>query len=255
MSVALPSESSASPPAPAGPAVRVRGVTKTYGIGDSRTVALKGVEFEAQAGELHLVIGPSGCGKTTLLSVVAGTLGWDSGEIEVLGTRLNGMRDAAVAAFRGKHIGFIFQQFNLIPTLDLVENVSVPLLLNGARRSAAERRAAEVLARVGLADKVRRRPKDLSGGQQQRVAIARALVHEPRLIICDEPTSALDSKTGQTIMELLADVARTPGRCVILVTHDPRTYGFASRITEMEDGRVRQELTGPAIQDFISTHH
>ncbi|MBX3734425.1 MAG: ABC transporter ATP-binding protein [Verrucomicrobiae bacterium] len=237
------------------PAVRVHEVTKTYGTGDSRTVALKSVGFEARAGELHLVIGPSGCGKTTLLSVVAGTLRWDSGEIEVLGTRLNGLPDAQIARFRGRHIGFIFQQFNLIPTLDLIENVSVPLILNGSRRSTAEAQARTVLEQVGLGDRVRRRPRDLSGGQQQRVAIARALVHEPRLIICDEPTSALDSRTGHTIMELLAAIARTPGRCVLLVTHDPRTYGFADRITEMEDGRVRKVISGAAIQDFIATHH
>ena len=239
---------------PSSVAVRVSGVTKTYGSGDGRTVALKGVDFETITGELHLVIGPSGCGKTTLLSVVAGTLGWDTGDIEVLGTRLNGLPDAAMAAFRGRHIGFIFQQFNLIPTLDLTENVSVPLLLTGVGRAAAEDRARAVLERVGLGDRARRRPRDLSGGQQQRVAIARALVHEPSLIICDEPTSALDSKTGHSIMEILAGVARSPERCVIIVTHDPRTYGFADRITEMEDGRVRQILAGQEIQEFLSTH-
>lgn len=237
------------------PAVRVTNVTKTYGVGDGRTQALKGVNFETREGELHLVIGPSGCGKTTLLSVVAGTLAWDSGDIDVLGTRLNGLRDSQMAAFRGRHIGFIFQQFNLIPTLDLTENVSVPLLLNGERRSVAEQRARLGLEQVGLGDRARRNPRDLSGGQQQRVAIARALVHEPRLVICDEPTSALDSRTGHTIMELLAGIARAPGRCVIIVTHDPRTYSFADRITEMEDGRVRQVLSGAEIKQFIATHH
>ena len=236
-------------------AVRVSNVTKTYGVGDSRTVALKGVDFETREEELHLVVGPSGCGKTTLMSVIAGTLKWDSGDIEVLGTRLNGLPESAVTAFRGRHIGFIFQQFNLIPTLDLTENVSVPLLLNGERRSVAEQRARGVLTKVGLGDKLRRRPRDLSGGQQQRVAIARALVHEPRLILCDEPTSALDSKTGHAIMELLAESARTPGRCVVIVTHDPRTYCFADRITEMEDGRVSNILSGSDIPNFLTTHH
>ena len=236
------------------PAVCVRGVTKTFGVGDSRTVALKGVDFETREGELHLVVGPSGCGKTTLLSVVAGTLDWDAGEIEVLGTRLNGMRKGAVTAFRGKHIGFIFQQFNLIPTLTCIENVSVPLLLNGVSRQKAEATAAELLSRVGLGDKGKKRPTELSGGQQQRVAIARALSHEPRLIICDEPTSALDRDTGHHIMDLLSTAARAPGRCVIIVTHDPRTYGYADRITEMEDGRVRQVLEGPALQHFVDQH-
>ena len=236
-------------------AVQVRGVTKSFGVGDSRTVALKGVDFSTREGELHLVVGPSGCGKTTLLSVVAGTLDWDAGEIDVLGTRLNGMGKGAVTAFRGKHVGFIFQQFNLIPTLTCVENVSVPLLLNGRPRGEAERRAAELLATVGLGDKGRKRPTELSGGQQQRVAIARALSHEPRLLICDEPTSALDSATGHQIMELLATAARKPGRCVIIVTHDPRIYGYADRITVMEDGRVKQVLEGEELRRYVETHH
>lgn len=235
-------------------AVCVRGVTKCFGAGDSRTVALKGVHFETREGELHLVVGPSGCGKTTLLSVVAGTLDWDEGDIEVLGTRLNGMRKADITQFRGRHIGFIFQQFNLIPTLTCIENVSVPLLLNGTGRRSAEDQAAALLARVGLGDKGNKRPTELSGGQQQRVAIARALSHEPRLIICDEPTSALDRDTGHHIMDLLSTAARAPGRCVIIVTHDPRTYGYADRITEMEDGRVRQVLEGAALKHYVEQH-
>lgn len=232
----------------------MRAVTKTFGVGDSRTVALKGADFSTHEGELHLVVGPSGCGKTTLLSVVAGTLEWDAGEIEVLGTKLNGMKKSAVTAFRGRHIGFIFQQFNLIPTLSCIENVSVPLLLNGQRRSAAEGKAAELLEVVGLADKGHKRPAELSGGQQQRVAIARALSHEPRLLLCDEPTSALDSATGHQIMELLVAAARKTGRCVIIVSHDPRIYGYADRITEMEDGRVKQVLVGENLRHFIDTH-
>jgi putative ABC transport system ATP-binding protein len=232
----------------------VTGLTKTFGSGDARTVALKGIDFETREGELHLVVGPSGCGKTTLLSVVAGTLEWDSGTVTVFGQRLDQLSRGAVTAFRGRHIGFIFQQFNLIPTINCVENVSVPLLLGGSPRHEAEERAAEMLKRVGLGEKIRARPTSLSGGQQQRVAIARALVHEPRLIICDEPTSALDSVTGHQIMELLAGAARAPGRCVIVVTHDPRTYNFADRLTEMEDGRVRAVLAGDAIRSFLATH-
>jgi len=240
--------------APDATAVRATDVTKTYGRGDSRTVALKGTTFGTREGELHLVIGPSGCGKTTLLSVVAGTLEWEHGEVEVFGTVLNGLKAADVTTFRRQNIGFIFQQFNLIPTLTTVENVSVPLLLNGRSRAESEAKSAELLTRVGLGDKLTKLPRDLSGGQQQRVAIARALVHEPRLVICDEPTSALDSTTGHQIMDLLAAAARTPGRCVIIVTHDPRTYGFADRITEMEDGRVKAVYEGDTIQTFIRTH-
>ncbi len=237
-----------------GAAVRALDVTKTYGTGDSRTVALKQTTFTTREGELHLVVGPSGCGKTTLLSVVAGTLAWDQGTIEVFGIGLNGLTQPEITAFRRQNIGFIFQQFNLIPTLTTVENVSVPLLLGGMKRSEAEDRAAEMLREVGLAEKLKKRPGDLSGGQQQRVAIARALVHRPRLIICDEPTSALDSTTGHHIMELLAGAARTPGRCVVIVTHDNRTYGFADRITEMEDGRVKQVYAGPELHTFVQSH-
>lgn len=233
-------------------AVRVRDVTKTFGQGDSKTVALKGASFEAREGELHLVVGPSGCGKTTLLSVIAGTLAWDSGEIEVLGTSLRTLSKGGTTAFRGRNIGFIFQQFNLIPTLNCMENVSVPMLLNGGSRKESELRAKRLLEEVGLGSKLKQRPTQLSGGQQQRVAIARALVHDPRLLICDEPTSALDSTTGHQIMDLLAGVARGAGRSVIIVTHDPRIYGYADRITEMEDGRVKRVVSGHELKTF---HH
>jgi putative ABC transport system ATP-binding protein len=248
-------ESQARPVDAVTAAVRVRGVVKNFGTGDARTVALKGIDFDAAEGELHLVVGPSGCGKTTLLSVVAGTLDWESGDVDVFGTHLNGMGRSAVTAFRRRNIGFIFQQFNLIPTLTLVENVSIPLLLNGAGRRVAEQKAAELLQKVGLAGRESKRPSQLSGGQQQRVAIARALVHEPRLLICDEPTSALDSATGHQIMDLLAAVARAPGRCVIIVTHDPRTHRYADRITEMEDGRVTAVREGASLREFVAAHH
>jgi putative ABC transport system ATP-binding protein len=221
-------------------AVHVQDVTKTFGTGEAKTQALKGVNFIARQGEMLLIVGPSGCGKTTLLSVVAGTLEFDEGEVDVFGHRLHEMRRAEITEFRKRHVGFIFQQFNLIPTLSLVENVSVPLLINGLNRRTAEARSAILLKEVGLAGRERDYPINLSGGQQQRVAIARALVHEPRLLICDEPTSALDKETGGHIMELLRGVARKPDRCVIVVTHDPRVFKYADRMTEMEDGRVQR---------------
>ena len=221
-------------------AVRVRGVTKTFGKGEARTPALKGVDFEARLGELLMIVGPSGCGKTTLLSVIAGTLEFDSGEISVFDTALQGLKNREVTEFRKRNVGFIFQQFNLIPTLNIVENVSVPLLINGVRRRDAEKKAGALLDQLGLSGRGRDLPTNLSGGQQQRVAIARALVHEPRLIICDEPTSALDKDTGGKIMELLRDVGRHPQRCVIVVTHDNRVFKYADRMTEMEDGRVER---------------
>jgi putative ABC transport system ATP-binding protein len=221
-------------------AVHVRGVTKVFGEGEAAVQALKGVDFDARQGELLMIVGPSGCGKTTLLSVIAGTLEFEDGEIEVFGHSLHSLKPREVTAFRKRTVGFIFQQFNLLPTLTLVENVSVPLLINGVGRREAEERSAAMLGRLGLAGREFNRPTQLSGGQQQRVAIARALVHEPRLVICDEPTSALDKDTGQHIMEQLRDIARHPERCVIVVTHDSRVFRYADRMTEMEDGRVQR---------------
>ncbi len=225
-------------------AVHVRGVTKTFGKGEASTKALKGVDFDARLGELLMIVGPSGCGKTTLLSVIAGTLECDDGQIDVFNTELHGLTQRQVTEFRKRNVGFIFQQFNLIPTLTLVENVSVPLLINGERRGIAEKKSRAMLDQLGLAGRGDDRPTNLSGGQQQRVAIARALVHEPRLVICDEPTSALDKETGAKIMELLREAARRPDRSVIVVTHDNRVFKYADRMTEMEDGRVQRVHEG-----------
>jgi putative ABC transport system ATP-binding protein len=219
-------------------AVSAQHITKGFGKGTARIIALNGADFAAPLGELQLIVGPSGCGKTTLLSIIAGTLVPDEGKVTVLGEELTKMSKGRVTAFRCRNIGFIFQQFNLIPTLTLVENASVPLLLNGLSRAKAERAATGMLDRVGLAGRGKNYPRQLSGGQQQRVAIARALVHNPRIVICDEPTSALDRETGHSVMELLKEVARAPDRSVIVVTHDPRVYDFADRIAGMEDGRV-----------------
>lgn len=221
-----------------GLAVHVRGITKTFGRGEAATKALKGVDFDTRLGEMLMIVGPSGCGKTTLLSVIAGTLDFDEGELDVLDTPLHRLSKKEITEFRKRNVGFIFQQFNLIPTLNLIENVSVPLLINGVSRKEAEKKALALLEEVGLGGRGKDHPLNLSGGQQQRVAIARALVHEPRLLVCDEPTSALDKDTGAHIMELLRAVGRKPDRCVIVVTHDNRVFKYADRMTEMEDGRV-----------------
>ena len=185
-----------------------------------------------------MLVGPSGCGKTTLLSAIAGTLRPDKGTIEVFGNPLHSMSGRALTAFRARHIGFIFQQFNLIPTLSIAENVSVPLLIQGLSPRQAVRQAREALDAVGMADRSNERPARLSGGQQQRVAIARALVHEPPLVICDEPTAALDAHNGEIVLGLFRGVARAPGRAVIIVTHDNRIFSYADRIARMDDGMV-----------------
>ena len=212
---------------------------KSYGKGDGVVHALKGVDFEARCGELMMIVGPSGCGKTTLLSVICGTLHYDSGSVSVFDQDLSKLSSGKLTAFRGKNVGFIFQQFNLIPTWSALENVTVPMLLNGSTRAQAEKAAASLLKEVGLGDKLKALPTQLSGGQQQRVAIARALVHEPRLLICDEPTAALDAASGKKVLELLKERACRSDRSVIVVTHDSRIFPFADRIAEMEDGQIK----------------
>ena len=224
-----------------GNGVVCRNLTKDYGSGDSRVRALRGVDLHIAPGELTLLVGPSGCGKTTLISILAGTLDATGGDVSVLGIDLKRLSKREKAAFRAKNVGFVFQQFNLLPALTAVENVAVPLVINGYSKASAVARAAEVLKAVGLGDRIHSLPSQLSGGQQQRVAIARALVHQPRLLVADEPTSAIDARTGQAIMELIREVAVQPDRLAVVVTHDARVYGFADRIITLEDGRVAQE--------------
>jgi putative ABC transport system ATP-binding protein len=221
-----------------GPAVRCRGVIKTYRTNGVVVPALRGIDLDVLSGELLMLVGPSGCGKTTLISVIAGILDRDEGECSIFGQDFLKLGGGQRTSFRGKNIGFVFQQFNLLPTLTAAENVSVPLLINRVPRRAAMDRARAMLERVGLADRGKSLPSQLSGGQQQRVAIARALVHEPRLVVCDEPTSALDHATGQTVMELLREVALREGRSLVIVTHDSRIFEFADRIAKMDDGHI-----------------
>lgn len=219
-------------------AVNVQGVSKQFRQGNGHIQALKDVCFQAYSGELLMLVGPSGCGKTTLLSVIAGTLKADQGEVTVLGHPLQQLSEKEKTQFRCQHVGFIFQHYHLIPTLNCLENVMIPLLLNKKSRTEAEAKALTLLEKVGLKGREKESPKKLSGGQQQRVAIARALVHEPHLVICDEPTSALDAETGARIMELMVEIARVAGCCVVVVTHDSRIFKHANRLTHMNDGCV-----------------
>ena len=219
-------------------AISLRNVYKSFdNDGKSQTV-LHDINIDFPAGAMSYVVGPSGCGKTTLISIIAGILTPDSGEINVLKQPIHAMNQKQKAEFRRMNVGFIFQQFNLINTISIAENVAIPLLIQGVPHEEAIEKAVEWLGKVGLGDRPFATPKDFSGGQQQRVAIARALVNDPKLVICDEPTSALDGKTGQIIMELLKSVAKQVGRAVIIVTHDNRIYKYADYLVEMEDGRI-----------------
>jgi len=222
--------------------VEARGVTKDFAAGEASLRVLHGIDLDVHAGELTLVVGPSGCGKTTLISILAGILSATAGEVRVGGRSLAGLGARALAAFRRETVGFIFQQYNLLPALTAAENAAVPLVARGMRLAAAEKRARAMLDRPGMGEHAAQHPRQLSGGQMQRVAIARALVHDPAFVVCDEPTAALDAASGRAAMALLADAARGPGRAVVVVTHDPRIYGFADRLAEMEDGRIVRVL-------------
>jgi putative ABC transport system ATP-binding protein len=233
-------------------AARTKTIVKSFGTGAARVEVLHKVSLDAYESEILMLLGPSGCGKTTLISIIAGTLTPDSGEINVFNNELHHMKKSAITKFRAANIGFIFQQFNLIPTITCEENVCVPLLIQGMSMTKAIIFARETLEQVGLKDHCKKRPNELSGGQQQRVAIARALVHKPSLIICDEPTAALDAENGQLVMKLFQNLVKQPGRCAIVVTHDNRILRFADRIATMNDGRIIESVT---TSEFDFEHH
>jgi putative ABC transport system ATP-binding protein len=220
------------------PTVICREVTKTYGSGNSQVQALRGVDLDVYPGQLTMLVGPSGCGKTTLLSVVAGILRPTSGAVSVMDTDLTRLSSWRRTQFRRDNVGFVFQQFNLLPALTAAENAAVPLVIQGYSKWKAVGAAQQLLAKMGMGDRVNNLPGALSGGQQQRVAIARALIHRPHLLVCDEPTSALDAKTGHTILELLRSIAVEGDRAVIIVTHDSRIFEFADTIARMDDGHI-----------------
>ena len=231
-----------------GYAVFCRGVTKSFGEGDTKVQVLRKLDLEIGMGQLAMLMGPSGCGKTTLISIIAGLLDLTGGELEVLGERPNTFKPQEQILFRRANLGFVFQQFNLLPALTAAENVAVPLFVAGENRARAVEKAKHLLSELGLGDRLNARPSQLSGGQQQRVAIARALIHDPRLILCDEPTSALDAQAGEKVMELLCTLAVRPERAVIVVTHDTRIVDFANTIAHMEDGRVTHIERGAALR-------
>ena len=219
-------------------AVKCRGIAKDFGEGESRTQVLRGIDLDVQLGQMSFLVGPSGCGKTTLLSVIAGLLERTDGELHVLGVDVSRFSDREKVIFRRENIGFMFQQFNLLPALSAAENVSVPLLAAKVPRDKALSKAYALLGALGLSERSKALPSELSGGQQQRVALARALIHDPRLLVCDEPTSSLDAETGRAVMDLLASTAVHPDRAVLVVTHDSRVFDFADTTAYMNDGRI-----------------
>lgn len=229
---------------PARIAVACRNVIKDFGKGETKVRALRGIDVDVHSGEMTLLVGPSGCGKTTLISIIAGLLYPSEGDVLLFGTPQSKLKGRKLVQFRAKNVGFVFQQFNLLPALTAAENVAVPLLIQRVRRSRALIKAREMLKLVELGDRMDQLPSQLSGGQQQRVAIARALVHNPRLLVCDEPTAALDARSGHTVMSLIKQIVVQPGRAVIVVTHDQRVFDFGDRVIEMIDGRVVNVSTG-----------
>lgn len=222
------------------PVIAVRNLTKTYAEGSAGIPALRGVDLDVQKGELLMLMGPSGSGKTTLLSIMGCILTASSGSVRIAGKEVVNLREKELPAIRLQHIGFVFQAFNLFPTLTAGENVELMLDLKGVSAAPAKKRAEELLDQVGLGSKYKSFPSDLSGGQKQRVAIARALAGDPEIILADEPTAALDSHAGRNVMEMMSDLAHKRGRAVVIVTHDSRVADFADSIVRIEDGTIAQ---------------
>jgi putative ABC transport system ATP-binding protein len=227
-------------------AISVRNVTKEFVEGPNRVQVLHGVDFDVDQGEVVLLMGPSGSGKTTLLSIMGCILRATSGSVQIAGREVASLSERELPAIRLQNIGFIFQGFNLFPTLTVGENVELALDLKGVRGSKAKEEANWLLEQVGLAAKRDSFPSDLSGGQKQRVAIARALSGSPGVVLADEPTAALDSQSGRNVMEMMRELAHKHGRGVVVVTHDSRVLEYGDRIVHMEDGRIAEAMTEAA---------
>jgi putative ABC transport system ATP-binding protein len=227
-------------------AVLIESMTKRYGSGPGTITALDGVSLSFPAGSFTAVMGPSGSGKSTLLQCAAGLDRPDSGKVSIGGTELSGLGETALTRLRRDRVGFVFQSFNLMPSLTAAQNVELPLRLAG--RKAGQQAVGAALATVGLADRARHRPGELSGGQQQRVAIARALVTSPQVLFADEPTGALDTKTSRDVLDLLSGMVAEQGQTVIMVTHDPVAAAYAGRVIFLADGRVAGALECPTAE-------
>jgi len=226
--------------------VSIKGVAKTYVRGKQRVEVLKSLDLTVERGEFLALMGPSGSGKTTLLNLIGGLDHPDRGEIEVAGARIDRMSGGQLAKWRARHVGFIFQFYNLLPVLTAERNVEVPLLLTKLSAKERRRNVAAALALVGLTERAKHKPAELSGGQQQRVAIARALVADPTLLVCDEPTGDLDRETSESILALLELLNRKHGKTIVMVTHDPRAAEHASRRLYVDKGELAADLLGAA---------
>lgn len=224
-------------------AICARGIVRDFQAGQSTIRVLHGIDTDIRSGEMTFVVGESGSGKTTLISIMCGILWPTEGEVKVFGTDIYKLTDTELVNFRLENIGFIFQQYNLIPSIDAAANAAVPLIAKGMGIEEARAKAKELLEKLNIGDQAEKLPNQLSGGQQQRVAIARALVHEPRLVVCDEPTAALDASSGRRVMDLLREVAVSEDRACIIVTHDNRIFDLADRILVLEDGLVTHDGT------------
>lgn len=227
------------------PVLRADSIVKELGQGVGLVRALKGVTLELVPGELTLLMGPSGSGKTTLLSILGGIMTPTAGDLIIDGESVRGRSAEEMAKIRRDHIGFIFQSYNLFPTLNAIENVRIALDVRGIKGFQATSRSEEVLRDVGLGHRLTNYPGNLSGGEQQRVAVARAIASSPSIVLADEPTAALDSENGHAVMALLARIAKEQSRSVLAVTHDPRTLGYADRVVRIEDGRIVGEERRP----------
>jgi putative ABC transport system ATP-binding protein len=237
------------------PMLEAKGIVKYLGEGAARVQALKGVNLDLMPGELTLLMGPSGSGKTTLLSILGCILTPNGGTLRIARNDATGLSAEGLADLRRRHVGFVFQAYNLVPTLTAAENVMLALDLRGSGMARAPQLAADALRQVRLSHRAHALPSKLSGGEKQRVAIARALAGSPSVILADEPTAALDSENGKGVMALLAEVAKERSRAILVVTHDHRTLSYADRLIRIEDGRIvgraRARKTGKGVADSV----
>jgi putative ABC transport system ATP-binding protein len=218
------------------PIIECLNVVKNFSLGKVKVEVLKGITLDIEAGEFTAIVGESGSGKSTFLNVLGGLMPYNEGDIRVAGTAIKDLNENQLALFRRKHLGFIFQSYNLLPQLSALENVEMPLIFLGVSKKERQRKALEILEKVGLKERIHHKPSELSGGQQQRVSIARALVNNPELILADEPTGNLDSKTSIEILDLLKELNRSLKMTFIVVTHSSQVYSYADKIIKMKDG-------------------